>query len=91
MAREEEHVRRTVSFKPELDAQIQKRIREGGFSSLSDYLRATVRDDLKRTHKERLEAILLERIGSEEYSPVTEEYFEELRGRIDAARKKAEQ
>ena len=42
---------------------VQERVREGGYSSVSEYVRELIRADQKRKAEERLDALLLEGLG----------------------------
>ena len=60
---------------------VDHQIADGRYSSVSEYIRELIRDDEKRKAEERLEALLLEGLESEE-SVLT-------RGDFDAIRKEA--
>jgi antitoxin ParD1/3/4 len=55
---------------------VQERVTEGGYSSVSEYVRELIRADQKRKSEERIDALLLEGIDSGEPIPMTEEYWE---------------
>ena len=84
MASTTDYVRYSVPVSLELDKAVRKRIREGGFSSVAEYVRATVRADLKRAKDARLEELLLEGLESGEGVEVTPEYFAERRRALKA-------
>ncbi len=89
MAQEEqpdENVRSTVSFKGSFHDEIKQRIRDGSFSSLSDYLRHAARVEMAQARREDLDAILLSLIDDQRYGPVTDDDFKVLRARIEEAR-----
>ena len=79
-----DYVRYSVPVSLELDKAVRKRIREGGFSSVAEYVRATVRADLKRAKDARLEELLLEGLESGEGVEVTPEYFAKRRRALKA-------
>ena len=94
MASRDDFVRYSVPVTPELDAEVRKRMREGGFSSVAEYVRTAVRADLERARKERLEALLLEGLESGSGVEVSPEYWEkrrrELSARVAERRRKEE-
>jgi antitoxin ParD1/3/4 len=55
---------------------VQERVSEGGYSSVSEYVRELIRADQKRKADDRIDALLLEGLGSGEPIPVTAEYWE---------------
>ena len=48
---------------------VQERVSEGGYSSVSEYVRELIRVDQKRKIEERIDALLLEGLDSGEPSP----------------------
>jgi antitoxin ParD1/3/4 len=63
---------------------VQERVSEGGYSSVSEYVRELIRSDQKRTVEERIDALLLEGLDSGEPIPVTKEYWEEKKRKLTA-------
>jgi antitoxin ParD1/3/4 len=61
---------------------VQERVNEGGYSSVSEYVRELIRADQKRTVEERIDALLLEGLGSGKPIAVTPEYWEEKKRRL---------
>jgi antitoxin ParD1/3/4 len=55
---------------------VQDRVSEGGYSSVSEYVRKLIRADQKRKVEERIDALLLEGLDSGTPIPVTPEYWE---------------
>jgi antitoxin ParD1/3/4 len=55
---------------------VQDRVSEGGYSSVSEYVRELIRADQKRKVEERIDALLLEGLDSGTPIPVTPEYWE---------------
>jgi antitoxin ParD1/3/4 len=55
---------------------VQERVSEGGYSSVSEYVRELIRYDQKRKVEERIDAVLLEGLDSGEPIAVTKEYWE---------------
>jgi antitoxin ParD1/3/4 len=61
---------------------VQERVSEGGYSSVSEYVRELIRADQKRKSEERIDALLLEGLDSDQPIPVTKEYWEEKRRKL---------
>jgi antitoxin ParD1/3/4 len=53
-----------ISLPEELKAFAQRRAADKAYANPSDYVRALIREDLKRSEDERLEALLLEGLAS---------------------------
>ena len=53
-----------VSVTDELRSLVEQRVKEGRFSTPSEYIRQLIRDDLKRAEEERLQQLLLEGLDS---------------------------
>jgi len=70
-----------ISLPDPLKDFVDHQIAEGRYSSVSEYIRELIREDEKRRAEERLEALLLEGLESEE-SVMT-------RGDFDAIRREA--
>ena len=68
---------------------VQERVTEGGYSSVSEYVRELIRSDQKRKVEERIDALLLEGLDSGEPIPVTKEYWEEKKRKLTARLGKA--
>jgi antitoxin ParD1/3/4 len=81
---EHEVVRYSVPVSTALDAEVRKRMREGGFSSVAEYIRTAVRADLERARKERLDVLLLEGLESGDGVEVSPEYWEQRRRELNA-------
>lgn len=75
----------TISMPESLKAYIDEQVADEGFGTVSEYLRSLIRDDAKRKTQERLEARLLEGLGSE-LSPMTREDWQTLRRELGARR-----
>lgn len=60
------------------DRDIDHQIAEGRYSSVSEYIRELIRDDEKRKAEQRLEALLLEGLETEE-SELTRQDFADIR------------
>ncbi len=61
---------------------VQERVSQGGYSSVSEYVRDLIRADQKRKAEERIDAFLLEGLDSGAPIPVTPEYWEEKKRRL---------
>jgi antitoxin ParD1/3/4 len=61
---------------------VQGRVAEGGYSSVSEYVRELIRADQKRRVEERIDALLLEGMDSGEPIPVTQEYWDEKKRKL---------
>lgn len=67
-----------ISLPDPLKEFVDDQIAEGRYSSVSEYIRALIRDDEKRKAEQRLEALLLEGLDSEE-SELTRTDFDDIR------------
>jgi antitoxin ParD1/3/4 len=67
-----------ISLPEPLKEFVDHQIAEGRYSSVSEYIRDLIRDDEKRKAEDRLEALLLEGLESDE-SPLTRRDFEAIR------------
>ena len=61
---------------------VQDRVSEGGYSSVSEYVRDLIRADQRRKVEERIDAMLLEGLDSGPPIPVTPEYWEEKKRKL---------
>jgi antitoxin ParD1/3/4 len=61
---------------------VQDRVCEGGYSSVSEYVRELIRADQKRKAEERIDALLLEGLDSGQPIAVTPEYWEAKKRRL---------
>ena len=61
---------------------VQERVTEGGYSSVSEYIRELIRADQKRNAQERIDTLLLEGLDSGKPVAVTPEYWEEKKRRL---------
>ncbi|MBW2267180.1 MAG: hypothetical protein JRH16_01295 [Deltaproteobacteria bacterium] len=74
----------SVLVSDELDESIRKRMAEGGFGSMAEYLRHTVRQDLERADEAKLERLLLEGLESGESVDMTGSWMQERRQALAA-------
>ena len=72
----------SVPVSDELDETIRKRMAEGGFGSMAEYLRHAVRQDLERADESKLERLLLEGLESGEPIEATPEWIAETKERL---------
>ena len=72
-----------VSLPEALKDYVQERVAEGTFSNPSDYVRALIRDDMKRREEEKLDALLMEGINSGPAEPMTREDWAEIRANLE--------
>ena len=74
----------SVPVSDEFDETIRKRMVEGGFGSMAEYLRHAVRQDLERADETKLERLLLEGLESGEPIEMTDEWMQERRKALAA-------
>jgi antitoxin ParD1/3/4 len=84
-----------ISLTESLKQRIKERVEEDHFSNPSDYLRALVREDLKRRDEKRLEAMLLEGLASGPGmtldSPEWDDFWRRIESRIANKQQPTEQ
>jgi antitoxin ParD1/3/4 len=68
-----------VSLPKLMKKYLEARVKEGGYSTPSEYVRALVREDQQRKAEEKLEALLLESLSSGAPIEITPEYWERKR------------
>ena len=61
---------------------VQERVTQGGYSSVSEYVRELIRADQRRKVEERIDTLLLQGLDSGEPIPVTPEYWEEKKRKL---------
>src|SRR4030095_11922858 len=71
-----------ISLPQPLKDFVEERVKEGGYSTPSEYVRGLLREDQKRRAEERLEALLLEGLNSGKPIAVTPEYWEKKRQQL---------
>jgi antitoxin ParD1/3/4 len=80
-----------ISLSDSLKQRVKERVKEEHFSNPSDYVRALIREDLKRRDEQRLEAMLLEGLASgpgvTAGTPEWDEFWKKLYARVEADRK----
>ncbi len=71
-----------VALPESMKSFVQERVSEGGYSSVSEYVRDLIRADQKRRVEERIDGLLLEGLNSGEPIEVTPEYWESKKKRL---------
>ena len=66
-----------ISLPDEMKTFVEEQIKQGGYSTASEYLRELIRDAQKRAANDRLEKLLLEGLDSGPGVEVTPEFWEE--------------
>lgn len=70
---------------PEILKQfVQERVSQGGYSSVSEYMRELIRADQKQSLKDWLETEILKGLASGESAPMTDEDWDHLRAELRA-------
>ncbi len=65
-----------------LKKHMKRKLKEGGYSTPSEYIRDLLRDDQKRRAQERLETLLLEGLNSGEPRVMTKREWKEMRSKL---------
>jgi antitoxin ParD1/3/4 len=68
-----------ISLPKAMKEYIEAQVQEGCFSTPSEYMRALVREDQKRSQEKKLESLLLESLESGEPVEITPEFWEQRR------------
>lgn len=71
-----------VSMPAELRQFVDKRTKDGQFSTPTEYVRHLIREDQKRQAEDRLDRVLLQGLDSSDFAEVTPEFFDRLRSLI---------
>jgi len=77
-----------ISLPKALREYVEGEVEHGGYSTPSEYVRALIREDLKRKASERIEALLLEGIASGEPIEATSAYWKKKRAALVARHRK---
>jgi antitoxin ParD1/3/4 len=72
-----------VSLPEALKDYVQERVAEGTFSNPSDYVRALIREDMRRREEEKLDALLMEGINSGQAEPMTAKDWADIRANLE--------
>lgn len=65
-----------IALPESLKSFVQERVADGGYSSVSEYVRELIRADQKQRLEERIDSLLLEGLNSGAPIEVTPEYWE---------------
>ena len=68
-----------ISLPATLKDHVEDQVKEGGYSTPSEYVRSLLREDRKRCAEAKLETVLLEGLNSGEPIEITPEYWERKR------------
>lgn len=71
-----------IALPESMKSFVQERVSEGGYSSVSEYVRELIRADQKRRLEERIDGLLLEGLNSGKPIEVTPEYWEKKKKRL---------
>jgi antitoxin ParD1/3/4 len=71
-----------IAIPESLKQFVQERVMDGGYSSVSEYMRELIRADQRRKIEERIDALLLEGLDSGEPIAVSPEYWEEKKRKL---------
>jgi antitoxin ParD1/3/4 len=81
--RREQHMETMNIALPEsMKEFVQREVERGGYSSVSEYIRALIRADQKRKIQEELEAAILKGLESGEPTPITQEDWQAIRHEV---------
>ncbi len=81
----------SVPVSPGVEDFIKKRVADGGFQTVSEYIRALIRADQDHVAEKALEIRLLEAVESGNYEEASPEFFERLRARAQKGKRRAKQ
>jgi len=71
-----------IALPESLKTFVQERVADGGYSSVSEYVRELIRADQKQRMEERIDSLLLEGLNSGAPVEVTPEYWEAKKRRL---------
>lgn len=71
-----------ISLTEPLKRFIDQQVRDGGYSSTSDYVRAVIRERQRRNAEDTLRALIAEGLASGPAQPVTPSFFAAQRKRL---------
>lgn len=71
-----------VALPESLKSFVQERVADGGYSSVSEYIRELIRADQKHRLEERIDALLLEGLDSGAPIEVTPDYWESKKQKL---------
>ena len=73
-----------ISLPEPLKRFVDQQVRDGGFSSTSDYMRELIRERQRRSAEEHLRTLIAEGLASGPAVPVDKAWFDERRQRARA-------
>ena len=68
-----------ISIPESLKGFVDSRVKAGGYSSVSEYVRDLIRDDEKRKAQDKLEALLIEGLQSGQPTEMTPQDWDDIR------------
>lgn len=71
-----------ISLTEPLRRFVDEQVREGGFSSTSDYVRELIRERQRRSAEQKLRELIAEGLASGPATPVAPDFFAEQRKRL---------
>ena len=71
-----------ISLPQSLKSYVEERVRKGGYSTPSEFIRALLRDEHRRHAQEKLEVLLLEGVHSGQPIEITPDYWERKRRQL---------
>lgn len=71
-----------ISLTEPLKRFVDEQVREGGFSSTSDYVRELIRERQRKSSEQKLRELIAEGLGSGPAVPVPADFFAEQRKRL---------
>ena len=79
-----------ISLPPALRTWVEEQVARRGFATASEYIRQVLREERERQARRRVDAALLEGLGSGPATPMTTTDWDEIRreGRSRVARRK---
>jgi antitoxin ParD1/3/4 len=77
-----------VSLPKSLKEHVEQQVKEGGYSTPSEYVRALLREDRRQKAEKKLEALLLVGLHSGEPSPADPSFWATKRRKLAARHRK---
>ena len=71
-----------ISLPPTMKAQIEEIVSNDGYGNTSEFFRDLVREYLRKRQEKKFEAMVLEAIEENNYSPVTKQDFTDMRSEL---------
>ena len=71
-----------ISLPRQLRDFVEERVKDGGYSTSSEYVRELLREDQHRRAEEKIEILLLEGLNSGKPIQITPEYWEKKRQQL---------